>query len=180
MIDIMSTFPAQCQWRERALEPNRKWWNGRTNQMLTFNIPLLKFSVKKWMKARLSECKWRWKNGRIRGDEGGGGSVGWRCWVPWKSNRIYYRSGISQPFLQKTDEMTNKFDHFTFVFLLKILSHTTVAVWHPCFFSREEEGHRPIRTSCVNTRYLFIIRTSKFWPILIVLKFLHNLSLDCS
>ena len=26
----------------------------------------------------------------------------------------------------------------------------------------------------------FYIKTSKFWPSLIVLKFLHNLSLDCS
>ena len=30
-----------------------------------------------------------------------------------------------------------------------------------------------------NTRSLFI-RTSKFWPSLVVLKFLHNLSLNCS
>ena len=28
--------------------------------------------------------------------------------------------------------------------------------------------------------HAFIIRTSKFWPSLVVLKFLHNLSLNCS
>ena len=27
---------------------------------------------------------------------------------------------------------------------------------------------------------LFFIRTSKFWPSLVVLRFLHNLSLNCS
>ena len=33
--------------------------------------------------------------------------------------------------------------------------------------------------SFLRTRFLFI-RTSKFWPRLVVLEFLHNLSLGCS
>ena len=28
--------------------------------------------------------------------------------------------------------------------------------------------------------HAFFIRTSKFWPSLVVLKFLHNLSINCS